>query len=140
MLTVEGVLGTRMLVLVEEALQQGVHPEPVDGSVAVAQHVPERLEGPGLRGQLSRNNELLGLLHLTKDFPLLLRQSDEGLGSLLALDLVDILGSHGKRAVLEQETRDQAEQLTEQAARGSDYPFRLRPQESFHITIRGTLG
>ena len=101
MLTVEGVLGTRMLVLVEKPLQQGVHPVPVDGSVAVAQHVPERLEGPSLRGQFSRHDELLGLLHLAKDLPLLLGQPGDGLGALLALDLVDVLGSHGKRTVLE---------------------------------------
>ena len=67
--------------------------EPVDFSIAIAQHVAEGLQRPGLGQMLTRSTKLVGLLDSGEDLPLLLAQTRRNMGALLTLDPVTLTGS-----------------------------------------------
>ena len=70
--------------------------EPVGFSIAIAQHVTEGLQRPGLSEMLAGHAKLLGLPDGGEDLPLLLAQTRRDVGALLTFDPVYLRDTHGK--------------------------------------------
>lgn len=90
--------------------------EPVNFSIAIAQHVAEGLQRPGLGHTLAGHAEFLSLLDSGEDLPLLLAQTRRDIGALLTFYPVDLRDAHGESAVLEQERGHQVEKVAEQSS------------------------
>ena len=114
--------------------------EPVGFSIAIAQHVTEGLQRPGLSEMLAGHAKLLGLPDGGEDLPLLLAQTRRDVGALLTFDPVYLRDTHGKSTVLEQECGHQTEEVAEQPSRGADDSINMIPQEPLRIPVRGAPG